>query len=606
MAKYTVHDPKVKKVVAELKRYDQAYFNTSKPLVSDAKYDKLKMWVQDNVPNHPYLKQVGTTAKTGKKVKLPHFMPSLDKIYPDRGADKYLTNSSGDFSVLDKLDGTSALVKNIDGDIRIFTRGNGTVGQDITSIKKYVSGIGKLKKNEAVRGEFMMKISTFNSKFSEKFENARNTISGQVNSDKPNSTVAKHIEFVAHELIQPSLPWKEARTKLKSAGFNTVYTKKFNDPSINDLTDYLKERRTKDYDIDGLVLIDNKTGDRISFKVNSEAVPAEVDRVEWKLSKYGVFKPLVWFTKPIRIGGVSVRKATAHNAANVVKLGIGKGATLEITRGGDVIPTITGVIKKSKNVVLPKNSKWNSTKVDLIIDDVSGTDSDTIEVRKLTDAFSILGVDGVRSAAAKILVEEGFTLLECFNANEDDFLEIDLGKANSVKLHTGLQKFLNNFSHTKLMDATHIWPSGFSSTRFNNILSVIPYIKLIQQYKINKNKLIERISAIHGMSDNTAKIFIKYLPKYVKFVNGLPKIKIKEVKTGSKLAGMSFVFTKIRNKNIEEEIRNNGGKVSGSVTKTTTAVIVRSKSDVSTKTQNAKKLNIPLLTLNEFQTKYKL
>ena len=244
MPKYTKDDEKIKKLVAKLKRWDDAYYNSGKPLVSDERYDNVRRFVEDHVPDHPYLKRVGNKPKTGKKVKLPYYMPSLDKIYPDRGAEAFLKSSSGDFSVLYKLDGVSALVINVNGSIKLYTRGNGSVGQDITPLLKYIKGVGKLNKGEAVRGELMLKLSDFNAKFSKEFKNARNTVSGVANSDKINTKVAKTIDFVAHEFVNPPAKWKEVRIKLKSRKFLTTPTKQFTKPTISQLTKYLKEHKT--------------------------------------------------------------------------------------------------------------------------------------------------------------------------------------------------------------------------------------------------------------------------------------------------------------------------------------------------------------------------
>ena len=594
---------KIKKYVAWLKKADNAYFNTGKPIASDDKYDRVKKYIQDNDPKNPYLKKVGHKPKSGKKVKLPYYMPSLDKIYPDRGAEAFLKSSSGDFSVLYKLDGVSVLAINQNGETKLYTRGNGSVGQDITKLLPYIKGVGTLKKKEAVRGELMIKLSDFNAKFSKDFENPRNTVSGVANSDKIKTKVAKSIDFVAHEFVFPVTKWKEARVKLKSRGFLTTPTKQFNNPTITQLTKYLKDNKTKIYDIDGIVLIDNKTGSRISFKVNAPAVDAVVKTVNWQLSKHGILKPVIILEKPIKLSGVSITRVTGHNAKTIQDLGIGQGAIIKVTRGGDVIPRLDGVVRKAKKVELPANFKWNKTNTEAVATNLSKSDKSHIKVKKLTEAFRILGFDGIRSATAKVLIDNDYDLIDTLLGDEEDFLDIGVGNANSTKLYSGIQKAKKKASHGKLMWASHIWPSGFTDTRFDKILSVVPYKQLV---RVDPKKLIQKISRIHGFSTATSVEFVKYLPDYIDFVDNLGwKIKDQSFTTeSSKLAGKSFVFSGIRDKNLEEEIKKHGGIVSGSISKTTTAVIVKSVKATSTKIQKARELKVDVIGINEVKSRY--
>lgn len=602
MAKYEPNDPKIRKLIAKLKKWDDHYHNTDKPLVSDERYDKVRTFVLKYAPNDPYFKRVGAPVKKGK-VKLPYFMPSLDKVYPDRGTAEWLEHSSGVIDVLDKLDGTSALIDNPAGTKIMYTRGNGAVGQNISRLLPSVKH-GTMKKGEAVRGELMIKQSDFTKDMAEEYENTRNLGSGIANNIKGVHKFANKLNFVVHESVHPHLPWYKARVKLKSAGFETTFTKRFQNPTVQDLEDHLSKRRKQSpYLIDGLVLIDAKTGARISFKVNAPSQKAVVDHVEWNLSKNGLYKPVAIFKKAIRLAGTNVTRATVHNAKHVVEWGIGPGAVVAVIKAGEVIPKVVGVIKKTKPS-LPKNFEWDLRKVEAVATKLSKKDTKQISIKRLTAAFSILGIDSIRTNVASKLIEAGYGLSDLFTLDEDELQDVGVGVADSKKLVAGLKKVSKTVTHPKLMWASHVWPSGFTDTRFEKILLEIPYKKLI---KMSESTLIRKISSIHGFSPSTAQKFATYLDDYIDFVEELP-FKPKEAKrvSGGKLDGMSFVFTKVRSKEAEEAIRANGGTVSGSISAKTTAVIVKALSSVSTKLTKAKSLGIEILTLNEFKKKYKL
>lgn len=606
MAKYTAKSPEIIKLVKRLEKYSMAYHNTGKPLVSDAEYDKLLAKLEKHVPSHPFLKKVGAPIKRGAKVKLPYFMPSLDKIYPDKGADSFLEHSSGVIDVLDKLDGTSALLDN-NPSLILYTRGNGSIGQNISKLIPSLKKIGKLKKKEAVRGELLIDNNTFQSKWASEFENARNLVSGIANS-KSVHKAASNIDFVIHEFVNPHLPWHKARVKLKSAGFDTVYTKRFNKPTIKDLEDHLaKRRKDSKYDIDGLVLIDVKTGSRISFKVNAPSQKAIVDHIEWKLSKNAIYKPVVVLKKAIKIGGVSVKRATAHNAKRVMEWGIGPGAVVQIVRSGDVIPKLVGVIKKAKPS-LPTNFKWDSNKVEAIADKLSKKDNVVVETKKLTESFKILGIDGIRQSVAEQLIKAGYDLVDCFYALEKDFKNIGIGNANSATLYKGLESVRKTVTHTTMMWASQCWPKGFTDTKFDLVLGTIPFSKMV---KLSDAKLIQIISKIHGFSESSARIFVEHLPDYEEFLDEFEELNWKPknpkaINTKGKLSGKSFVFTKVRSKELEAEIKKHGGTVSGSINKNTTGVITKSAMEGSTKITKARSLGISIHTLNGFKKKYGL
>ena len=186
-----------------------SYYIDGKSLLTDEMYDYVKEELENRNPNHPILKEIGIS--NIRKVKLPYFMGSMDKIKND---DKVLNNwlkkypSDKGYVISDKLDGISGLLhKSVDdNEVRLYTRGNGEEGQEVTHLKSFINGIPEIdiKDEVAVRGEFIITKDKFN-KLKEEgdIKNTRNIVAGVFNSKKPNLKIAKIIDFVTYEYIYP-------------------------------------------------------------------------------------------------------------------------------------------------------------------------------------------------------------------------------------------------------------------------------------------------------------------------------------------------------------------------------------------------------------------
>lgn len=607
MAKYDADHPKIKQLVKKLEYWDNKYHNNVS-VVSDAVYNKWKLILEKHVPDHPYFDRIGAPVK-GKAFRLPFFMPSLGKVYPEKNADKFLASVSGDILALDKLDGSSAGIDMHKGRMRLFSRGDGTTGKDISYLLPHIKGIGKLKANEAVRGELTMDIKIFEKKYAKttggEYENARNLVNGVSNNSKSIHKSAKDTTFIVHEMIKPDLPWNKAATYLKNKGWIPVPTKTFNKPSINQLVEYLAQRKkSSPVDLDGLVLIDKKTGNKTSFKVNDSARAVTIKHIEWNLSKNGLWKPVAILSKGIRLDGVTVTRATLHNAKTVNDFKLGPGAVIDIVRAGGVIPKFVGVIKPAKKPQMPDNYRWDKNKVEAIGTKLSSSEKNLILAKQMTESFAILGIDGVRMSVAEQLIELNYDLVDLFKSSQKKLTNTGMGNANAQKLYTGLRNAENKVTHDKLMWASQLWPKGFTDTKFSMILSKYPFEKLIKGLQSSKRTLIQSISRIHGLSMDTATIFVEHLDDYDDFLDNLgwePEHSITKAVSGT-LNGHNVLFTGFRSKQIEADILAKGGAIAKSLSKGVTDVI--SSDPSSTKTMKAKQLKIPVYTVNQFMAKY--
>src|SRR6056300_493928 len=149
---------KKKDIINVLKEADKAFFNTGDPKLTDDIYDIIKDYIRKKYPKDPYLQRVG--ADVDNKVVLPYYMGSQNKIKDsNEEITKYKKKYPGPYLISDKLDGVSGLITcDVNANIKLYTRGNGKEGQDISHLYKYINGFPEFKKGKmlAVRGEFII------------------------------------------------------------------------------------------------------------------------------------------------------------------------------------------------------------------------------------------------------------------------------------------------------------------------------------------------------------------------------------------------------------------------------------------------------------------
>lgn len=584
----------------KVERYRDAYYN-GQAIISDEEFDALEERLKKLSPKDPLLSKVGHTPVSGRKVTLPHPMGSLPKVRAATGAQRWLDKHPY-IVVSDKLDGVSVLIKN-NGKTHynMYTRGNGTQGQDISYLVPTVAGIGMLRRGQAVRGEIVMPKSNFSANWAEKFANPRNLVSGVVNSNKADPAVVKDLVFIAHQLVVPATTLSRAAPYLKSNGFNVVNHVTLNRPTIQELESYLELRKKQSkFEIDGLVLQDPDSDDVVAYKKDISK-EAEVKSIEWELSKYKYYKPVVILRRPVQLSGASVKRVSGHNARFLVENGIGPGARILITRSGEVIPKIVGVLRKAKPT-FPKEYTWDANKVEILGEPKDDATHMKLTAKRLSEALRILGVPNIREKHLLKLVEGGIdSLYELFVSDDTDFMNAGLGPTQSDQLYTGLKEAKLRATHAQMMQASGIFPRGFGATRFEAILEDIPYTKLS---KLTDRTAIRNIAELPGFTEQTAQNFVKYLPKYERFINKLRwKERKRDIRTDNPLRGHVVVFTGFRNRQWEATLKSRGAKVGGGVTKKTTLVVY---SKPSTKVDKAKKLGIRVMSKEAFARSFDL
>ena len=395
------HPLKIKKnyfkKIKMFKKYNEAYYDKSNPLVSDSVFDILKREILDLEKKYEFLKSkdspsINTGYKPSKYFKkVKHKTPMLslsnafDKIDLLNFEKKILNflslenNNIIEYSAEPKIDGISASLYYKNGKfIQGLSRGDGVEGEDITVNLNTISDIPKNLKgsnipNEIdIRGEVFIKNSDFKN-LSDKFANPRNAASGSLRQKNPEKTKEIPLKFIAYTFGFAKdfnvLKQSHFLEILKNWGFKV---NKFNklikgiDNLIKNHSELEAKRKEIDFDIDGIVykinnfdiqkrlgFVANAPRWAIAHKFSSDKSISEILNIEIQVGRTGALTPVAKI-KPINIGGVLVSNATLHNEDEIQRKDIRIGDVVTVERAGDVIPRVISVDLKKRHKDLKK------------------------------------------------------------------------------------------------------------------------------------------------------------------------------------------------------------------------------------------------------------
>ena len=402
-----------------IQKANNAYYLNNQPILTDSVYDILCDYTIKRFPKNKIAKEGHTKCIEKNKVKLPYEMWSMDKIKPDTNILRnWVKTYKGPYIVSCKLDGVSGLYSTEGGIPKLYTRGNGVVGQDISHFIPYFNlpNIPDI----TLRGEFIIKKSVYIQKYAKDFSNPRNFVAGIINQKNPNPLTCMDINFVTYEVLKPTLlPIKQmdylntlisSQEKNKKTAYDVVKYETISTITNDFLSEILlKWRSDYEYEIDGVICMNNAIYERKSgnplhafaFKMvlSEQMAEAKVLNVIWTASKDGYLKPRVQI-EPVVLSGVTIEYTTGFNGKFIKEHKIGMGAIIRLIRSGDVIPHIVDIIQPAKEGQMPSIPyEWNETRVDIILNNKE--DDIGVREKNITLFFSNLDVDGLGAGNVK-------------------------------------------------------------------------------------------------------------------------------------------------------------------------------------------------------------
>ena len=530
-----------KKKIELIKKYNQYYFDKSKPLVDDQKYDLLKKEIIQLEKENPFLKELGSLSeivgfKPSKNFKkLAHKVPmlSLGNVFSEEDLynfEKKLINflslKKTDqiyYSAEPKIDGISASLTFKNGKFyKGLSRGDGKEGEDITENLATINDIPKnissrdFPEEIDIRGEVFIQNSDFKN-LGEKFANPRNAASGSLRQKNPAETKKIPLKFIAYTFgYEKGLKvnnQSDYLKKLSEWGFKTNPLNKLIHgikDLINNYKEIEKKRSSLNFDIDGIVykvndfVMQKRLGNvanaprwAVAHKFSSNKAISQILDIEIQVGRTGALTPVAKI-KPINIGGVVVSNATLHNEDEIIRKDIRIGDLAVIERAGDVIPHILSVDKKkrsknSKKFVFPKNCPSCG----------SETIKEFNNVTKKVDAVRRCSSEGYHCDKISIEKLKHFVSKEAFNI--DGF-----GK-----------KIVENFWKLKFIK----YPQDIFNLDFSKIENLDGWGKLSVQnlkYSIDQKKIISLERFIYSLGIRhigleNAKLLSKHFVSFSKF-----------------------------------------------------------------------------------------
>ena len=378
--------------ISKFLKFNKAYFEKDRPIVSDLEFDNLKKELLDLVKKYPHLKQIKNlnnligSKPSSKFKKIKHTKPMLslsnafdkeDMLDFQKKINNFLnTNSELALSSEPKIDGISASLRYEKRKLVYgLSRGDGLFGEDITENLLTIKDIPRELKNAPdiieIRGEVYIGKKDFE-KIKDKFANPRNAAGGSLRQKDSKVTKKIPLKFFAYGIGEVSNQIFKTQSdiliELKNWNFQiNPYCKIVN--SIAEIEKSHLElenlRSSLDYDVDGIVYKVNnlKLQERlgstsnsprwaIAYKFSSVKAFSKIKNIIIQVGRTGAITPVAKI-EPVTVGGVVVSNATLHNEDEINRKDIRVGDTITIQRAGDVIPQVLSVNKSKRS----KNSK---------------------------------------------------------------------------------------------------------------------------------------------------------------------------------------------------------------------------------------------------------
>lgn len=547
-----------------------------------------------------------------------------------------------------KLDGLTIVLTYKNGDLyKAVTRGNGEVGEVITANARTFKNIPlkiSYKGDLIVRGEAVITYSDFEKinaaiiDADSKYKNPRNLCSGSVRQLDSSVTANRNVRFYAFSLVSSediefNNSFENQFKYLKGLGFDVVEYKRVNKDNILETIEWFAESiETNNIPSDGLVLTYDDIAygaslgrtakfprNAIAFKWQDEIKETILREIEWSPSRTGLINPVAIFDT-IDLEGTNVSRASLHNISYVEDLKLGIGDRITVYKANMIIPQIAENITRSGNLTIPSVCPvcGGATEVRQDSDTKMLYCSNTQCAAKKIKSFShfvernAMNIEGLSEATLEKLISLGFI---------KDFVDI-------YKLETYRDKITNL--------------EGFGEKSYENIIASINASRECMLYALinalgipgigsanakllckafdnDLDKLlsatVEDISAVEGMGEILATGIVNYMQdeKNLKLIDELRKelnfIKIIVDESTQVLAGKTFVITGSLNNYVNRDelksiIEEKGGKVSGSVSAKTTALINNDATSNSSKNKKAKELGVEIITEAQFEEMY--
>ena len=658
-----------------LTRASELYYNQDAPEMSDYEYDMLFEELKQleishpelDDPNSPTHRVGGAPSEKFEKITHPVKMGSLSDVFSEEEMRAFLERTTKTlmdagidpaeilYSVEPKIDGLSVSLTYESGRLTLgATRGDGTVGENVTENIRTIAGIPHALPEPldlTVRGEVYMPRAVFERINAEKekagerlFANPRNAAAGSLRRLDPKETAAAHLDIFVFNYQTGSLyadghePATHAETieRIGALGFHRIDIRALTaspDEVIDAIRRIGEARDGLPYDIDGAVVKINSLTQRTivgenpstpkwaaAFKYPPEQKKTKLLEIRANVGRTGVLTPLA-ILEPVRLAGTTVSRATLHNIDIIRERDIRLGDTVVVQKAGDIIPEIIGSVREARTgdeipyafpEVCPSCGErlfWDSEEGDSGALRCQNPACPAQLERGITHfaSRSAMNIDGLGPALVKLLIDEGLIgdAGDLYTLKKEDVAALPrMGDKSADNLLAALERS-KTAGPARLLYALGVRHVGEAASE-----AVIGRFRSVDALFDADAEALADIEDIGGVTAQTLVEFFA-LPetrclvdklRASGVVTALPAAEEASAPASEKLAGMTFVLTGTLPTMTRGEatalIKQNGGKASGSVSKKTTYVLAGS--DAGSKLAKANELGVPVIGEDEF------
>lgn len=646
---------RIDELVKLLNYHSQLYYVEDRNEISDYEYDMLQQELRELEEQFPqFVRNDSPTQRVGGKAisifeKVTHRvqMGSLQDVFSFEQVRSFVETvqqavDKPQFVVEPKIDGLSVSLEYHNGELAIgSTRGDGFVGEDVTSNLKTVKSI-PIKINEElplieVRGETYMPRNVFLKLVKEQedndeqpFKNPRNAAAGSLRQKDPKIAAKRNLDIFVFNVQQIEgkelTSHKESLDYLKTLGFKTIpdYKRVSTADEVIDCIKAIGEKRFDlPFDIDGVVIKVDDFRQRevlgatakvpkwaVAYKFPPEEKTSKLLDIELNVGRTGAITPVAVF-EPVFLAGTSVSRATLHNQDFIREKNISVGDIIKVRKAGDIIPEVLGSVEKHGDGVftLPECCPVCGTKL-VKSEEEAAVRCPNVECpaqifRSIVHFASkgAMNIDGLGPQIVHTLLDSKLitSVADLYTLSENKLLQLDNFKEKSVNNLLGAIERSKSNSLDRLIFGLGIRNIGQASAKllcdkFGDLDNIM-------------NASAEQIAEIDGFGGVMAQsVYNAFHEEHMtELVRRLRECgintKYEKIQIDDRFAGKTFVLTgtlpTLKRSEAKALIEKYGGKASGSVSKKTDYVLAGE--EAGSKLDKAQQLGIEIITEEQFK-----
>ena len=643
---------RIEALVEQLNKASSVYYNGQDEIMSnyewDALFDELASLENETgyvLPESPTQRAGYEEEASGEKEE--HEYPALSLAKTKNIEELKAWAGERPIWLSWKLDGLTLVLTYDDGKLsKILTRGNGTIGTNITFLKNAISGFPqkiKYKGHMVVRGEAAISYTDFaliNDMIEdddEKYANPRNLASGTLNLDDPAEVKERHVCFHAFTLVhidEPMISWGARMDYLAELGFDVVDREATDAAHLSETIDAWTrkvENGEMDIPVDGLVICyddteyassgsvtgHHATRAGFAFKWQDESVETQLSYIEWSCA-VSTISPVAVF-EPVQIEGTTVSRASLCNISEIERLGLGKECTLEVIKANKIIPKCIAVKDARGEVEIPKVCPVCHAPTEIRISSHSGTktlhctnpDCTAKNVKKFTRFVSKWGmdIDGLSIQTMLKFINEGYIheFADIYHLREHFDVISQMEGFGEKSVHN---------MDTSIEASRKVHPVNFIFALCIPLIGTDAAKKIVNT--IGFDAFLQRMEESVGFDDidgigveRSNSILKWYTNEHnrMSLEHLLKELEIEDVQPADTsdglCTGLTFVITgdvhHFKNCDaFKAYVESQGGKVAGSVSGKTSYLVNNDVESNSSKNRKAKDLGVPILSEDAF------